>query len=56
MALAVVTTAELLQVALSPSGNEDVLRALLGMVSWEMRMLPDAWYSHSSLCLNLAAA
>lgn len=43
MALAIVTTAELLQVAPSFSGNKDVLRGLLGMVSWEMRMLLGAW-------------
>lgn len=43
VARAVVTTTELLQVALGPSGKEDVLGALLGMVSWETRMLLDAW-------------
>lgn len=49
MALAIVTAAELLQAAPSPSGNKDVLRGLLGMVSWEMRMLLGA----STLCLKL---
>lgn len=39
IALAVTATGELLQVAPSPSGNEDALRALMGMVSWEMLLL-----------------
>lgn len=43
VALAIVTAAELLQAAPSPSGNKDVLRGLLGTVSWEMRMLLSAW-------------
>lgn len=55
-ALAVVVTGELPQVALSPSGNEDVLRDPQGMATLEMRMLPDARRSHSTLSQKLAAA
>lgn len=60
MTLAVAATGELLQIAPSPSGHddgrEDVLRALLGMVSWKMGMLPDALYLHSTLSWKLATA